>query len=346
MKKQIKSFGLALGAIIVTGFMVPGSFAADNGEVNVYSARKEALILPILERFENERKIKVNLVTGKADALLKRIQVEGDATPADIFITVDAGRLHRAKHAEVFQPLQSDAINQAVPENLRDPDGYWSALSMRARPIMYAPDRVDASKLSTYEALTDPHWKGRICIRSSGNIYNQSLVSSMIEAIGEEETEKWATAFVMNFARPPSGGDTDQLKAAASGLCDLAIANTYYFGRLSASDNPENREFASHLKIFWPNQADRGTHINVSGAGIIKHSKNMDNAKALVEFLLEPESQQWYASINHEYPVVPGTKVSEILQSFGEFKSDDLNLSVLGVNNRTAVEVMDRAGWQ
>ncbi|MDE0309410.1 MAG: Fe(3+) ABC transporter substrate-binding protein [Acidiferrobacterales bacterium] len=348
MKKQLKilSHSLTVGIFIITGCFVPGLAAADAGEVNVYSARKEALILPLLERFEQQHNVKVNLVTGKADGLLKRIQLEGAATPADVFITVDAGRLHRAKEAEVFMQLNSDAVNTAVPEHLRDADGYWTALSKRARTIIYAKDRVDAGKLSTYEALVDPHWKGRVCIRSSGNIYNQSLVSSMIEAIGESETQKWATAFVPNFARPPTGGDTDQIKAVAAGQCDLAIANTYYFGRLSASEKSEDRELASRVKVFWPNQSDRGTHINVSGAGIIKHTKNLDNAVALIEFLLEPQSQQWYAAVNHEYPVVPGTEISEILKSFGDFKSDDLNLSKLGVNNRKAVKVMDRAGWK
>ena len=348
MKKQFNNLCLSLtvAALCITVGIMPDAVTADEGVVNVYSARKEALILPLLERFEKQTGVKANLITGKADGLLKRIQLEAQATPADVFITVDAGRLHRAKQADVFLQIQSDAVKDAVPEHLRDPDGYWTALSKRARTIMYAKDRVDESKLSTYEALAEPHWKGRICIRSSGNIYNQSLVSSMIEAIGVGDTEKWASAFVANFARPPTGGDTDQLKAVATGQCDLAVANTYYFGRLSASDDSSNRELASRLKIFWPNQDDRGTHINVSGAGIIKHTKNLNNAVALIEFLLEPESQQWYGAVNHEYPVVPGTPVSEILKSFGEFKSDDLNLSLLGANNREAVEVMDRAGWR
>ncbi len=325
--------------------LLPCFAIADDGTVNVYSARKEALILPLLERFSDETGIKVNLTTGKADELLKRIEIEGNATAADVFITVDAGRLHRAKTADVLQPIESKFVSETVPAHLRDIDGFWTALSRRARTIIYAPERVDEASLSTYEALADPQWEGRICMRSSGNIYNQSLVASMIEAHGIENTEKWAKPFVDNFARPPGGGDTDQLKIVATGQCDVTIVNTYYFGRLMASDNDEERQLASQLKVFWPNQNDRGAHVNVSGIGIVKHSKNPEHAIRLIEFLLTPAAQQWYAAVDHEYPVVPGTPISNILASFGEFKSDSVNLSKLGLSNRTAVEVMDRAGW-
>ena len=322
--------------------------ASHGDTVNVYSARKEALILPLLERFRAETGIQFNLVTGKADELLKRLQLEGSATPADMLITVDAGRLHRAKEAGVLQKIGSDAVDRAVPENLRDADGFWTGLSRRARTIVYARDRVDAGNLSTYEGLTDPRWKGRICIRSSGNIYNQSLVASMIETVGVERTEAWARGLVRNFARPPAGGDTDQLRAVAAGECDVAIANTYYFGRLVASAKEKDRKVAAALAPFWPNQGpgDRGVHVNVSGAGVTAHAKHRDNAVRLLEFLVAPESQSWYAEVNHEYPVVEGAPVSETLRSFGEFKADTLNLTRLGVNNRKAVELMDRAGWR
>ena len=348
--KLIRTSAVAATFALICGALwAPLALSEDDGEtVNVYSARKEALILPILERFQEETGIEFHLVTGKADALLKRLQLEGEATPADVFITVDAGRLHRAKEAGVLQTIASEAVDATVPAHLRDADGYWVALSKRARTVMYARDRVDPAALSTYEGLADPMWEGRICIRSSGNIYNQSLVASMIEAIGAERTEAWAEGLVANFAHPPAGGDTDQLRAAAAGECDLAVANTYYFGRLAASAEEEDRAVAAALEVFWPNQGEgeRGAHVNVSGVGITAHAQNRESAVRLIEFLVSPEAQSWYAEVNHEYPVVPGVPASATLESFGAFTEDTLNLTALGANNRKAVELMDRAGWR
>ena len=346
----IRTIAFAAALVLLCGaFWAPSVLSTDDGKsVNIYSARKEALILPILERFRDQTGIEFNLVTGKADALLKRLRMEGEASPADVFITVDAGRLHRAKEAGVLQKIGSESIDAAVPAHLRDADGFWVALSKRARTIIYARDRVDAAALSTYEGLADPTWNGRICIRSSGNIYNQSLVASMIEASGVEQTEAWAEGLVGNFARPPAGGDTDQLRAVAAGECDVAVANTYYFGRLAASSKEEDQAVAAALKVFWPNQGegDRGVHMNVSGVGITASAQNRDSAIRLLEFLVSPEAQTWYAEVNHEYPVVPGVAASETLESFGAFKEDTLNLTTLGANNRQAVELMDRAGWR
>jgi len=213
---------------------------AEDAVVNIYSARKEALILPLLERFEKETGIEFQLVTGKADGLLKRIEIEGEATPADVFITVDAGRLQRAKAADILQPVESEILNNTVPSHLRDKDNLWFGLSRRARVIFYAKDRVTPSELSTYEELADKNWRGRLCIRSSSNVYNQSLVASMIEHVGAEKTEKWAVGLVANFARKPGGGDTNQLQAVAAGECDVTLVNSYYFGRLINSDDPKD----------------------------------------------------------------------------------------------------------
>lgn len=315
-------------------------------EVNVYSARQDALIAPLLERFEETSGVKVNLITGKAEELLTRIKAEGAATPADLLITVDAGNLHRAKEAGVLQPIESALIESRVPEKLIDSGKEWVGLTLRARPIFYAKDRVDPSKLSTYEALTDAQWKGRICIRSSSNIYNQSMVASMIEANGEGATENWARGMVANFARKPTGGDTDQLRAVAAGQCDIAISNTYYYGRLLDSKKPEDRAVTGALEVFWPNQDDRGTHVNISGAGYVKHAKNPKEAIQLLEFMVSDEAQAYYAEINHEYPVVDSATLSETIESLGTFKADELNLGVLGTNNTRAVKVMDRADWQ
>ncbi|MBN3563389.1 Fe(3+) ABC transporter substrate-binding protein [Aliamphritea spongicola] len=343
MANRFGIFALAAGTLF-SSFTLP--VLADSDLVNVYSARKEALIKPLLDKFEAETNIVVNLVTGNADALLKRLQIEGSASPADVFITVDAGRLQRAKDASVLQPITSKTLDAAIPAHLRDTDRQWYGLSQRARTIFYAKDKVDPAQLSTYEDLADPKWKGKICSRSSNNVYNQSLVAAMLEANGTEQTENWAKGFVKNFAKPPAGGDTDQLRAVNAGVCELTLANTYYFGRLANSSKDADKQLVNNVGVFWANQDDRGTHVNVSGAGVTKASKNKENAIKLIEFLTSPESQKWYAEVNSEYPVVAGSDVSSVLRDFGDFKADTVELSKLGENNRAAVELMDRAGWK
>lgn len=315
-------------------------------EVNLYSARKEALIKPIVDIFSKKTGIKVNLLTGKADALLQRIIAEGKHTHADILITTDAGRLYRAKDSGVLDVVQSSLLNKVIPPNLRDPDNYWFGLTIRARPIFYVKAIMDAKELTTYEALAEEKFRGRICIRSSNNIYNQSLVASMYAANGKEKTQQWANAFVKNFAIKPKGGDRDQIKAAAAGQCDIAIANTYYFAQMIAGNDKKQQQAAKAMSIFWPNQNDRGSHINVSGAAITKFSKNKANAVKLLEFLASKEAQKWYADINFEYPVRTDVAPSHLLKSWGTFKSDTINLNQLGINNAEAVKIMDKAGWK
>ena len=334
---------LVLPALALLAPVAP-TFAAE--EVNLYSARKEELIKPLLDRFTEATGITVNLVTGDADALLKRLQSEGRNTPADLLLTTDAGRLHRAYEAGVLQPVRSEALERAIPAVYREPEGHWYGVSVRVRALMYAKDRLDPAGLSTYEDLADPRWKGRICIRSSSNIYNQSLVAAMIAADGEAKTEAWAKGLVANMARPPKGGDRDQIKAAAAGQCDVAVANTYYLGGMLTSSDPVEREAAAKVGVFWPNQQGRGAHVNVSGAGVIEHARNRDNAVRLLEFMVTEESQRWYAEVNHEYPVLPGVAPSSTLAAWGEFKADTLNLAELGRNNAAAVRLMDRAGWK
>jgi iron(III) transport system substrate-binding protein len=324
------------------------SIYASDSVVNIYSARKEALILPLLKSFKKETGIKFRLVTGKADGLLKRLEIEGSLSPADLFITVDAGRLQRAKQAGVLQAIDNPTLKRRIPKSLRDRDNYWFGLSQRARTIIYNKNLVNAEDLSTYENLASPVWKGQLCIRSSDSIYNQSLVASMIEVNGIKKTESWARNLVSNFARPPTGGDTDLLKATAAGQCGIALANTYYLGRLINSKNNEEKIAAQNLAVFWPNQGDgdRGAHVNVSGAGITKYARNQKEAQVLLEFLVKDESQKWYAEVNNEYPVVEGAIISKTLKSFGNFKADSINLTILGVNNSAAVKLMDRAGWR
>ncbi|MCF6318715.1 MAG: Fe(3+) ABC transporter substrate-binding protein [Proteobacteria bacterium] len=331
---------------IVMAFLATTSIATTIEEVNVYSARKEALIKPLLDSFTKQTGIKVNLVTGKADALLKRLITEGINTPADLFLTVDAGRLYRAKQAKVLQAISNPALLAAVPESYRDPEGYWYGLSLRARVIVFSKERVKAIDLSSYENLADPKWKKRICIRSSDNIYNQSLVASMIVANGEVETEKWAKGLVENMARKPKGGDRDQVRAIAAGQCDVALINTYYYGQmLNAIDEPKTQAAANKVTLFWPNQQDRGTHINVSGAGITAHAKNKQAAIKLLQHLLSPEAQYWYSEINYEYPVQKSLRISDILDQWGDFKADNINMEKLGNNNVKAVMLMDRVNW-
>ncbi len=334
---------LTCGALALT-LVTPPAIAS--GEVNLYSARKEELIKPLLDRFTADTGIKVNLVTGKADALLKRLESEGRNTPADLLLTTDAGRLYRAYEAGLLQPVRSEILERDIPAIYRDPEGHWFGVSVRARVLMYARDRLNAAALSTYEDLADPRWKGRICIRSSDNIYNQSMVASLIVAHDEAGTETWAKGLVANLARPPQGGDRDQIKAVAAGQCDVAVANTYYLGGMLNSSDPAQREAAAKIAVFWPNQADRGTHVNVSGAGVTKYARNRDNAVRLLEFMATDESQRWYADANLEYPVRDGVALNETLQSWGTYKADTINLAELGRHNATAVRLMDRAGWK
>jgi len=331
-------------AVMVLFFMSVNALAS---EVNVYSGRKEKLIKPLLDRFTAETGIKTNLVTAKADKLLTRLKNEGRNTPADVFITVDAGRLYRAKQAGVLASVESLALNSAVPAHLRDPEGQWVGLSQRARVIFYAKDRVKPEQLSTYEDLASDKWKRKICIRGSGNIYNQSLVASLIASNGKDEAQQWSNKLVKNMAPPPKGGDRDQIKAAAAGQCDIAIANTYYYGSmLTNKKDPSQVKAAESMAVFWPNQQSRGSHVNISGAGITKYAKNPVNALKLLEFLVNPESQKWYAEVNFEYPVSETAEISELVKSWGSFKSDKLNLDILGRNNAEAVRTMDRAGWK
>jgi iron(III) transport system substrate-binding protein len=317
-----------------------------SSELNIYSARKEALIKPLLDRFSEATGTQINLVTGKGDALLTRLQSEGINSPADLLLTVDAGRLYRAQQAGVLQPMISELLNTAIPQHLRSTDDQWFGLSVRARVIVYAKDRVDLEQLSNYEALAEPRWRGKVCARSSSNIYNQSLVASMLATKGTQHTENWLEGLVANFARTPAGGDRDQIKAVAAGLCDVAIVNSYYLGGMLRSSDPAQLKAASSVGLFWPNQDGRGTHINISGAGVTRSSQNPELAAQLIAFLASDESQRWYAEMNNEFPIRADIKVSETLRTWGGFGADKLNVTELGRNNANAIMAMDRAGWK
>ncbi len=342
MKKQVVG---ALLASVITLLTTPVA-----AEVNVYSARIENLIKPLLDRFTEQTGIEVNLVTGSADALLKRLELEGRNTPADVLITTDVGRLHQAETRDLLQPVQSDVLVKHIPVHYRDPDNTWFGLTLRSRVIVYSQERVDPAKLSTYEALADDQWNNRLCIRSSSNVYNQSLVASLIAHNGAEATQQWANDVVQNFARDPQGGDRDQIQAVAAGQCDIAVVNTYYLAGMLASSREAEVNAAMAVDVFWPNQPDtdkpRGAHMNISGAAITKHAQHKSEAVKLLEYMLSDDAQKWYADKNFEYPVKAGIPPNAILQQWGEFKADDLNLSKLGELNAEAVRIMDRAGWK
>ena len=314
--------------------------------VNIYSARHYDSDETLFTLFTEQTGIEVNKIESGASELIERIRSEGENTPADVLITVDASNLWRADQADLFQPSSSEVLEAAIPVNLRHPSGHWFGLATRARAIVYNKEFVNPSELSTYEDLASDTWANRICIRSSSNIYNQSLLSSIIAANGAEAAESWAEAVVNNMARSPQGGDTDQIRAVAAGECDIAVVNHYYLARLIASADSSDNEVADAVGIFFPNQDDRGTHINISGAGVVAGAPNAENAIAFIEFLASPEAQQIFADQNNEYPVIEGLMPSMQTQSFGDFDIDELSVDQYGENNPEAVRIFDRVGWQ
>lgn len=330
---------------IFLGFLFLMS-CSESEVVNIYSARHYDTDQQLYDNFTEETGIEVNLIEGSSDELIERINNEGINSPADVVITVDAGRLWRAKEAGVLQPFESEYLSENISDEMRDPEGYWVGLSNRVRGIVYNTEAVDTTELEGYWELADEKWEGRICIRSSNNIYNQSLVASLIEMYGEEETEEWATNFVENFARSPQGGDTDQIRAVAAGLCDVALVNHYYLARLMQSDTEEDQEVASQVSMYFPTIDYGGTHVNISGAGVAANSPNEDNAIRFIEYLASEQAQEYYAIANNEFPVIQDMELPEVLDQFGDFETDGVNVAVYGENNPTAIRVMDRAGWR
>jgi len=316
------------------------------GVLNLYSSRHYDSDEELYQKFTEATGIEINLIEGKEEELIERIKSEGANSPADLLMTVDVGNLWRAQEAGILQTIESDVLTEKIPANLRDDENQWFALTKRARVIIYNPDKVKESDLSTYEALAEPQWKGRICIRSSSNVYNQSLVAAKIAELGEADTKAWLTGFVANFARPPEGNDTAQIQAVAAGACDVAIANTYYVGRLIRSEEPADQEVASKVRVFFPNQTEGGTHINISGAGVTANAPNPENAIAFLEFLVTPEAQAVFADGNNEYPVVEAVAANEVVQTLGEFKASELKVEEYGELNPKAVQIMDQAGWK
>ncbi len=319
-------------------------------EVNVYTSRHYDSDDALYEEFTEETGIKVNIISGKGSALLQRLKVEGKNSPADIFFTVDAGNLWKVQKEGLFQSIQSEKVLAEVPENLRGPNDEWTAIAKRARVIFYNPENVSDELVENfnYEDLADQKWNKRVVIRSSNNMYNQSLVASLIKNLGEEATEKWAKKLVDNFARKPQGNDRSQIIAVANGEADLAVANSYYIGiMLSGSAGQEQLEAAKKVKMIFPNQKNRGAHINISGAGILKNAPNKDNANSFIEFLISKRVQKYMIDKSYEYSVLEDVAPSPEIAGFGtNFKEDQTSVRSFGELNPNAVKLMDRSGWK
>ena len=330
-----------LGALMLS-FSMP-LFAS---EVNVYSHRHYDTDRLLYQKFEEQTGITVNVVHARAEELLSRLQIEGMRSPADMFITADVGNIYQAKVNDLLQPIQSQKLNEIIPSHLRDADNQWYALTKRARVIIYNKENVDPYTLSTFDAMGDPDFPYSISVRTSANAYNKSLMASMVANLGEEKALEWAKGVVANMARDPRGNDRDQIRAAASGEADVAIANTYYIGRFVQSQDPADRAVAKNVGIFFPNQYDRGTHINISAAGVTKSAKNKENAIKLLEFLLSEQAQESFAQANSEYPVNAAVEASDIVKSWGVFNEDTLPLTEIGENQTKAVELLQKAGWK
>ncbi|MEL6553164.1 MAG: Fe(3+) ABC transporter substrate-binding protein [Cyanobacteria bacterium J06621_11] len=335
----------AMATLAATQVFRPRNAKAQTGAVNLYSSRHYNTDDALYETFTDLTGIRVNLLEGKANELLERLKAEGENSPADVFMTVDAGMLWRAEQENLFAPVSSSILSDNIPENLRHPDGFWFGFSKRARVIMYNKAAVNPSELSTYEDLASDRWRGKILIRSSDNIYNQSLVASLIEANGLEATEAWAADFVQNFAREPEGNDRAQIEAAAAGLGDLAIANTYYLPRYAKDEDPAKQEVFEKMGVFFPNQEGRGTHVNISGGGVLASAPNADAAQQFLEYLSGTEAQAFFAQGNNEYPVVDDAALDPVVAGFGTFDDDTINVAKYGENQAAAVQLMDRVGW-
>ncbi|MDG2395965.1 extracellular solute-binding protein [Candidatus Thioglobus sp.] len=314
--------------------------AAANDTVTVYSARKEHLIKPLFKSFTEETGIQVEYLTGKGAALIERLKLEGEHTPADMFMTVDAGNLWYAGSEDLFQPIKTEKIQNNIPKHLRDPKGLWTGLSIRARTIVYSTDRVNASKLSTYANLASPEWKDRLCLRTSKKIYTKSLVASMIYNHGEKEAGNIISGWVGNLAATPNAKDSHVMNAILAGQCDVGLVNTYYYGRLIEKDP------AAPLKLFWANQDTTGVHVNVSGAGVTKYASNVAGATKLLEWLSSSKAQSIYGSLNKEYPANSNVASDDIVSAWGEFKQDDMNLSQAGILQAKAVRMMQIKGYK
>ncbi|MFN5211390.1 MAG: extracellular solute-binding protein [Brevundimonas sp.] len=320
--------------------------AADPGVVNVYSSRHYDADEALYARFTEQTGIRVNVVEGNADQLIARLRAEGEASPADVFVAADAGALWRAQDAGLLQATRSDTINSRIPSNLRAPGGEWFGFARRARIVAYDPARVRPEEVDTYEEIAAPRFRGKLCVRSSESVYNLSLVGALIEAWGPERARQWVDGVVANMARPPEGGDRDQIRAVAAGVCEIALTNSYYFIRMGNGEEAADREVAGKLRLAWPSLNGQGAHVNVSGGGVAAHAPNRDNAVRLLEFLSTPESQTLVAQMNYEYPISPDVAAPAPVDAYAGFQANPMAVSLYGPRQGEAQSMMSAAGWR
>ena len=338
----------SLAVVLAAGLIaLSPALMAEEKVLNLYTARHYPTDEALYAGFTKQTGIKVNRIEGGEDALLERIKAEGANSPADVFITVDIGRIWRADQAGIFAPTKSAALEKRIPAAYRDPQDKWFGFSARARVIAYNRDMVKPGEITRYEDLADPKWKGKLCTRSSAHPYNLSLTASMVNHLGEAKAKAWVEGVKANLARDPRGGDTDQLRSVAAGECAIAIANQYYYVRLMRSSKSADRAVVEKVAIVFPNQGDRGTHMNISGGGVLKHAPHPDAAVKFLEYLASDQAQAYFANGNNEWPAVPGVKLDNAaLQSLGDFKSDGINVAKLGQAQPLAQQLADQAGWK
>jgi iron(III) transport system substrate-binding protein len=338
---------LLAAAFVVAALAGAQGVIAQDNVLNLYSSRHYQTDDALYANFTKLTGLRINRIEAGEDPLIERLKNEGASSPADVLVTVDAGRLWRAEQAGLFQPVQSRLLQSRLPAHLRVPNNHWFGFSARARVIVYNKSSVNPADVQNYEDLASPKLKGKVCTRSGSHVYNLSLMSALIEHWGEAKAEEWARGVVGNFARAPKGGDTDQIKAVAAGECGVALTNTYYYVRLMKSDKPEDRKAMEQLGLIWPNQKSFGTHINISGAGVLKAAPHRDAAVKFLEYLASDEAQRYFADGNNEWPAVPGVKLeNRELTSLGKFKMDNLNISALGKNQPVAQRIFDRVGFK
>ena len=333
-------------------FLILLNFGCTNNQteeiVNIYSQRHYDVDQIQYDNFEKTSGIKVNVIKANADELIQRMKNEGDASPADLFITVDVGKLWQAADMNLLQKYEDESLTEGITESLMDKNGYWIPVTYRSRILVYSNERVNESELSTYEDLANDKWKGRLLVRSSSNSYNQALLSSLVANLGDESTRLWTESIVSNFARDPKGNDRDQVKAIAAGQGDIAIVNSYYIGLLLSSENEEEIKAGNSVSVFFPNQGQdqRGSHINVSGIALTKNSPNKSNALKLIKYLISDEAQDTYVNNTYEYSVKPNIEPNKIVSDWGSFKKDTLDLNMLGIKRNDAIRIFDSAGWK
>ncbi|MCC6534178.1 MAG: Fe(3+) ABC transporter substrate-binding protein [Burkholderiales bacterium] len=347
MHTSIRPAGRRLGLAALASLVLSSSAIAQENVLNLYTARHYQTDEALYTGFTKRTGIRVNRIEGGEDALFERIKNEGAHSPADVFITVDIGRIWRADQAGIFEAVKSPLLESRIPAAYRDPDNRWFGFSARARVIVYDKSRVKPGAIRTYEDLADPQWKDKLCVRSSAHPYMLSLTASMIAHLGEQKAEAWVKGLKANLARDPKGGDTDQIRAAASGECAIAVTNQYYFVRLMRSPKPDDKRVVERLAVVFPNQQDRGTHMNISGGGMLRHAPHKDAARRFLEYLASDEAQAYFANGNNEWPVVAGVKLDNPeLESLGKFKTDAINVAILGKNQALAQRISDRVGYK